>query len=565
MVNCKLLSLNRRLFLAKSTKICNAKNVKKIFGFFFFIFFFLGLFILPIIKHVEAVGEPCNLVNPNSCPQGLACKPRDSTPNSPLTCQTAGVGDACNLVNPNSCPQGLACKPRDSTPNSPLTCQTAGVGDACNLVNPNSCPPDLACRPRDSTPNSPLTCQNAIKCSCTKPGKAGNGENGFSCTNTRTGVKLENGLYCDGEDNACTNQSGEFTLELGTVFTESKASSSEKTIYETNFKNKKATGIHCIKSSDTQDLPPPTGPPPPCPEGKWDSSKGLCSAFNTGLGEFTTDAPGLIQTVFGLILAFSGAVALFLIMRAGYKIMISQGKPEPLQEGRDQLISAIVGLIFLIFSFVLLQLIGVDLLKIPGFRGVSSAPSGKAVGSACQVQYPDNTSGQGDCANGLSCKTDQSTCTGSICNGICSEDSDDGSKSKPPKKSPDSPDSPSFSACTLKLLKIGSTGPCVTTLQNKLNISPADGIYDVRTDVAVRKFQANKRIYIDGDTGPCTWGKIRNLSVRPICQGPLNETTIRKFQTENGLVIDGVLDGEVNNCTWTAIWGARIPNSCKRK
>ncbi len=49
--------------------------------------------------------------------------------------------------------------------------------------------------------------------------------------------------------------------------------------------------------------------------------------------------------------------------------MTSQGKPETLQQGRDQLIAAIVGLLFLIFSFVLLQTIGVDILKLPGIKG----------------------------------------------------------------------------------------------------------------------------------------------------------------------------------------------------
>jgi len=41
--------------------------------------------------------------------------------------------------------------------------------------------------------------------------------------------------------------------------------------------------------------------------------------------------------------------------------------PEALKDARDQLISAIIGLIFIIFSLVILQIIGVDILRIPGF------------------------------------------------------------------------------------------------------------------------------------------------------------------------------------------------------
>jgi hypothetical protein len=48
--------------------------------------------------------------------------------------------------------------------------------------------------------------------------------------------------------------------------------------------------------------------------------------------------------------------------------MTSQGKPESIQEGRDQIIAAIVGLAFLIFSLVFLEVIGVNLLRIPDFR-----------------------------------------------------------------------------------------------------------------------------------------------------------------------------------------------------
>lgn len=92
-----------------------------------------------------------------------------------------------------------------------------------------------------------------------------------------------------------------------------------------------------------------------------------CKSFDTGLGEIKTDSAGFIKSVFGVILAASGGIALLLIIRAGYKIMTSRGNPEAIKEGRDQLIAAIVGLMFLIFSFVLLQLIGIDILRIPGF------------------------------------------------------------------------------------------------------------------------------------------------------------------------------------------------------
>jgi hypothetical protein len=47
--------------------------------------------------------------------------------------------------------------------------------------------------------------------------------------------------------------------------------------------------------------------------------------------------------------------------------MTSQGNPEKVQAAREQLTSAIVGLLFIIFSLAILTIIGVDILKLPGF------------------------------------------------------------------------------------------------------------------------------------------------------------------------------------------------------
>ena len=71
------------------------------------------------------------------------------------------------------------------------------------------------------------------------------------------------------------------------------------------------------------------------------------------------------MVVFRILLSFAGAIALFLIIISGYRMMVSQGKPEAINAAREQLIAAIVGLLFMVFSLILLQTIGVDILKIP--------------------------------------------------------------------------------------------------------------------------------------------------------------------------------------------------------
>ncbi len=113
----------------------------------------------------------------------------------------------------------------------------------------------------------------------------------------------------------------------------------------------------------------PTPLPPPCPSEAYNSVTGQCDFVNTGIPGLTikTDPAGFVQSVFGLLLSISGGVALLLIIYSGYQMMMSHGKPETIQAARDRLTSAIVGLLFIIFSLVILQAIGVNILHLPGF------------------------------------------------------------------------------------------------------------------------------------------------------------------------------------------------------
>jgi len=128
-----------------------------------------------------------------------------------------------------------------------------------------------------------------------------------------------------------------------------------------------------ITPAATNTPPPPPGPP--C--AKWKDpgpESGVCEMVATSLfqgkdaksGDISTDPGQFIARILAIILSFAGGIALLLIISAGYKIMTSKGKPEAIQQGRDQLISAIVGLVFIIFSFVIFQLVVTDILKIPG-------------------------------------------------------------------------------------------------------------------------------------------------------------------------------------------------------
>ncbi len=94
---------------------------------------------------------------------------------------------------------------------------------------------------------------------------------------------------------------------------------------------------------------------------------GNCN-IDTGLGLRINSSPGgFIKSILGLLLGVIGGIALIIIIISGYRLMVSQGNPEKIQAAREQLTAAIVGLMFVIFSLVILQVIGYNILRLPGF------------------------------------------------------------------------------------------------------------------------------------------------------------------------------------------------------
>ena len=88
----------------------------------------------------------------------------------------------------------------------------------------------------------------------------------------------------------------------------------------------------------------------------------------TALGDIPVDPAGFVQVLFRIILSLSGGIAMIMIVYSGYRLAVSSGNPERVQHARETLISAIVGLLFILFSLTILQIIGVDILGL-GTKG----------------------------------------------------------------------------------------------------------------------------------------------------------------------------------------------------
>lgn len=91
------------------------------------------------------------------------------------------------------------------------------------------------------------------------------------------------------------------------------------------------------------------------------------TGVDTAIGCIPVDnTNNFIVWIFKWAIGIAGGIAFLLMVIASFQIMTASGNPEKLQGGRELLTAAISGLILIIFSVFLLQLIGVKILQIPG-------------------------------------------------------------------------------------------------------------------------------------------------------------------------------------------------------
>ena len=88
------------------------------------------------------------------------------------------------------------------------------------------------------------------------------------------------------------------------------------------------------------------------------------TGIKTGLGCLPTDPQTFVNAVLPWAIGIGSGIAFLLGLYGALMIVISAGDPEKMQAGRELITSAVVGLLLIIFAVFLLDLIGVNILKL---------------------------------------------------------------------------------------------------------------------------------------------------------------------------------------------------------
>lgn len=87
-------------------------------------------------------------------------------------------------------------------------------------------------------------------------------------------------------------------------------------------------------------------------------------AVQTGLGDIIPDPTSLTNWVVKSSIGIAGGIAFLLMIYGSFLFLTSAGDPNKLQEATDIIMSAIAGLLLIIFSVFLLELIGIKILGV---------------------------------------------------------------------------------------------------------------------------------------------------------------------------------------------------------
>jgi len=94
------------------------------------------------------------------------------------------------------------------------------------------------------------------------------------------------------------------------------------------------------------------------------TGKMLSTRIQTAIGCIPTDPQKLLEKFLPWFMGLAGGIAFFLMLAGAFTILTSAGNPEKVKVGQERLTSAIIGLLFIIFSVFLIRIIGLPIMEI---------------------------------------------------------------------------------------------------------------------------------------------------------------------------------------------------------
>jgi hypothetical protein len=89
--------------------------------------------------------------------------------------------------------------------------------------------------------------------------------------------------------------------------------------------------------------------------------------LETALGCIPIKPDSFVKYLVNFAIGIGGGIAFLLIIFGSFQIIFSGGNPDKLKAGKEIITAALGGLLLIIFSVLILRLIGYDILNLPGF------------------------------------------------------------------------------------------------------------------------------------------------------------------------------------------------------
>lgn len=101
----------------------------------------------------------------------------------------------------------------------------------------------------------------------------------------------------------------------------------------------------------------------PCAELRPDG-KSIPGDCPTALGDIPTNPKAFAEKILSIAIGLGGGIAFILMVIGSIRVLTSSGDQQKLSAGRDMIVAAIAGLLFIIFSVMILRFIGVEILQL---------------------------------------------------------------------------------------------------------------------------------------------------------------------------------------------------------